>query len=172
MLEEYEGAFGYDSGLPVPVEDIADSLARLKIEEGEDLAQVPGAPRDARALSGMLLCEPTNTIYVNAVEARRSQGRRRFTVAHELGHWYLHAQHRPGEHFERFCRPADLSAKDSLEGQANTFAAALLMPEPLLEEQAGTCRMNIPLLAKRFDVSVPAMRLRLIQLDILPSWMR
>ncbi len=172
VLEEYESVFGYAGELPVPVEDIADSVARLRIEQVEDLAKISGGPRDARALSGMLLCEPVNTIYVNAVEARRSQGRRRFTVAHELGHWYLHAQHHSGERFERFCRPTDLNTRDSLEGEANTFAAELLMPGPLLDEQANTCRMNIPLLAKHFDVSVPAMRLRLITLDILPGWMR
>ena len=46
------------------------------------------------------------------------------------------------------------------------------MPEALLHDEVGACRMNIPLLAKRCDVSAPAMRLRLITLDLLPSWMR
>lgn len=156
----------------MPVEDIADSLARLLVEDVADLATVDGAPPDARTLSGMLLCEPIMTIYVNAAEARRSPGRRRYTIAHELGHWYLHATHKAGERFERFCREADLRARRHQEGEANSFAAALLMPEPLLRDEAGACRMNIPLLAQRFDVSAPAVRLRLITLDLLPSWMR
>lgn len=120
----------------------------------------------------MLLCEPTNIIYVNAREAQRSPGRRRFTVAHELGHWYLHASHEPGERFERYCRGQDLKSTRSQEGEANEFAAALLMPEQLVAEAAEQMRMNIPVLAKRFDVSIPAMRLRLLTSNLLPEWMR
>jgi Zn-dependent peptidase ImmA (M78 family) len=172
VLDEYERDYGYDGELPVPVDDLADTLARLRVLEVPDFAAVEGAPENARSLSGMLLCEPVNTIYVNEVEARRSRGRRRFTIAHELGHWYLHASHQPGERFERFCRDSDLKATRSKEGEANEFAGAVLMPEPLLREHAAAARMNIPLLAKRFDVSVVAMRRRLITLDILPSWMR
>lgn len=172
VLEQYEKAYGYDGALPVPVDDIADTLARLRVIETADFARVSGAPANARSFSGMLFCEPSNTIYVNAVEAERSQGRRRFTIAHELGHWYLHATHEQGEHFERFCRDADLRTHRRAEGEANEFAAALLMPESLVTEQAAATRMNIPLLAKRFDVSFPAMRLRLITLDVLPGWMR
>jgi len=171
VLAEFEASYGYDGGLPVPVEEIADSLARLLVRDVEDLSQIGGAPA-GRKLSGILLCEPTNTIFVDAAEARRSPGRRRFTVAHELGHWYLHATHQPGERFERFCRGEDLKSTRSREGEANEFAAALLMPEQLLGETAERLRMNIPLLAKRFDVSVPAMRLRLLTLDLLPEWMR
>jgi hypothetical protein len=46
------------------------------------------------------------------------------------------------------------------------------MPEPLLEREAASCGCNIALLAERFAVSVPAMRLRLLTLDLLPVWMR
>ncbi len=169
LLAEFESVYGYDAALPIPVDEIADSLARLRIVE-IDFAALPDAPSD-RKLSGMLVCDPVNTIFVNEAEARRSEGRRRFTIAHELGHWYLHRDAH-SERFERFCRPADLNARAHIEGEANAFAAELLMPRPLLEDQAAACRMNIPLLAKRFDVSVPAMRLRLIVEDLLPEWMR
>jgi predicted transcriptional regulator len=172
VLGEFEASYGYNGSLPVPVEDIADSLARLLVQEVEDMSRVAGAHGDARTLSGILLCQPSNTIYVNALEARRSPGRRRFTIAHELGHWYLHATHGQGGLFERFCRGSDLESKRCQEGEANEFASALLMPSELLTDLASELRMNIPLLAKRFDVSVPAMRLRLITLDLLPAWMR
>jgi Zn-dependent peptidase ImmA (M78 family) len=156
----------------VPVEEIADSLARLQVRNVEDMAGVDGAPEGARNLSGMLFCEPRNAIYVNAAEAWRSPGRRRFTLAHELGHWYLHATHQPGERYERFCRGPDLKSTRSKEGEANEFASALLMPEQLLGATAENLQMNIPLLAKRFDVSVPAMRVRLLTSGLLPEWMR
>jgi hypothetical protein len=172
VLAEFEDTYGYAGEIPVPVDDIADSMARLYVDEREDLAAVPEAPADARGLSGMLLCRPVMTIYVNAAEARRSPGRRRFTIAHELGHWYLHAGSAEGEQYQRFCRGPDLRAKRAQEGEANRFAAALLMPEQLLDEQAAQTNCNIALLAKRFDVSLPAMRLRLITVDLLPAWMR
>jgi IrrE N-terminal-like domain len=172
VLAEFEASFGYDGDLPVPVEEVADSLARLRVCDVDDMSGVSGAPEGARKLSGMLLCRPINTIYVNAAETRRSRGRRRFTIAHELGHWYLHATQATGERFERFCRGDDLSSTRSLEGEANRFASALLMPDELLTEATEQLRMNVPLLAKRFDVSVPAMRTRLLALDLLPIWMR
>jgi IrrE N-terminal-like domain len=171
VLAEFESSYGYDGALPVPVEEIADSLARLRVDVRENLAGVPGAPQDAGGLSGMLLCRPVMTIYVNAREARSSPGRARFTVAHELGHWYLHAAKAEGENFQRFCREPDLRARGQQEGEANRFAANLLMPEELLGEHAVTAHFNVALLAKRFDVSLPAMQLRLRTLDLLPSWM-
>lgn len=171
VLAEFEATFGYDGALPVPVEEIADSLARLHVDMREDLAAVPGAPSDVQRLSGMLLCQPVMTIYVNAAEARRSPERARFTVAHELGHWFLHAKTANVAGFQRFCRDEDLQAHRHQEGEANQFAAALLMPEELLRERAAATNFNLALLAKRFDVSVPAMRLRLTTLSLLPSWM-
>jgi hypothetical protein len=171
VLAEFESIYGYDGALPVPVEEIADSLARLRVDVRDDLASVPGAPQDARGLSGMLLGRPVKTIYVNAHEARRSPGRARFTVAHELGHWFLHAVNAEGESFQRFCRDPDMRAKVRQEGEANHFAACLLMPEELLVKHAAVTHFNIALLAKRFDVSLPAMQWRLRTLELLPSWM-
>lgn len=153
------------------MEEIADSLARLRVHDVEDMSHVEGAPAQARKLSGMLLCEPKQ-IYVSAPEARRAPGRRRFTIAHELGHWYLHAKQGSDESYRRYCRGPDLNSTRSQEGEANEFANALLMPEVLLAEAAVRLHKNIPLLARHFDVSVPAMRLRLLMLDLLPSWMR
>ncbi len=171
VLAEFESSYGYDGALPVPVEEIADSLARLRVDVRENLGSIPGAPQDAGGLSGMLLCRPVMTIYVNAREVHRSPGRARFTVAHELGHWYLHAANAEGENFQRFCRDPDLRAQGQQEGEANRFAASLLMPEELLGEHAVAAHFNLALLAKRFDVSLPAMQLRLRTLNLLPSWM-
>ena len=169
VLSRYEQDYGYDGTPPVPVDDIAASLALLHIEEEDDLRTVPGAPLGLGRLSGLLLTE-TMTIYVARQEAERSPGRRRFTIAHELGHWYLHAE--GSTDFTRYCRDADLLAERHMEGEANAFAAALLTPEPILREQAEATGLNLPLLARRFDVSLPALHLRLLKLDLLPAWMR
>ena len=77
--------------LPVPIEDIADSHVGLLVRDVEDLSTAPGAPPlgAGQALSGLLL-PARGEIWVNAQEAKEWPPRRRFTIAHELGHWQLH----------------------------------------------------------------------------------
>lgn len=170
LLAEYESCFGLASAPPVPVEEIARSLLVLWIEEADDLRNVPGAPTDQGSLSGLLVPSEL-TVWLDRSEAARSPGRRRFTIAHEIGHFVLHAG-RSQAAATSYCRGSDLERSDSAEGEANRFAAALLMPEPLVEHEATRCGCNIALLAERFAVSVPAMKLRLLTLDLLPAWMR
>ena len=108
------------------------------------------------------------TIWVNRWH---SKGRRRFTVAHELGHYYFDILKSGGEYKDyKFNRSSETNA---VEIRANQFAAALLMPQNLLEEAIEELKINQQLidfysdianLAKAFDVSEPAMRFRLINL--------
>jgi len=164
---------GLDSGEPpIDVDDLAEERAGLDVQEHSDLRSLVGSP--GGPLSGLLL-PASDRIYVDAVEAQRSPGRRRFTIAHELGHWYLH---RAGGD-ARFCRSedvggsaAELRAARRIEAEANRFAAALLMPESLVRRDAPACRYSVPALARRFGVSVAAMQVRLEALQLLPNYMR
>ena len=133
------------------------------------------SPR-TRCFPGLLFPGPKR-IYVNAVEAQRSPGRKNFTIAHELGHWHLH--HDASELGQgRFCRSDDVGGDAralreaiQLEREANRFAAALLMPEPLVRQCAADLRLNVRVLAARFGVSVAAMQVRLETLRLLPDYM-
>ena len=163
--------------LPLDVDHLAEEVLGLDIQEHADLrALLPAGDAPSGQLSGMLLPAEAR-IYVNAVEARRSTGRRRFTIAHELGHWHLH---RDGDDVHtRFCRPADIGGGATelwntrrMEGEANRFAAALLMPAALIRREAPDCRFSVPALALRFGVSAQAMQVRLEVLNVLPSYMR
>jgi IrrE N-terminal-like domain len=164
---------------PVRVDELAEEHEDLDIQEEDDLRLVPNAPQvePGIALSGLLI-PAERRIWVNRIEAARSPGRRRFTIAHELGHWRLHAK---GSVQARttYCRPDDVGADrrhlhraTRLEAEANRFAAALLMPEGLVRPLARELKLNIPALANRFEVSVPAMRIRLDSLGLLPEYMR
>lgn len=175
VLRAYEGTYGAGGVPPVPVEDIAESLLDLLIVECDDVRSVPGAPQDRGRLSGMI--DPDRSrIWLDRTECRRSRGRRRFTVAHECGHWVLHVL---GGQAGFCCRPqdvADVSAERKRdlarqEREANVFASELLMPELLMMEQARATGCNFSALAERFDVRVPAIRLRLLTLGLLPTWM-
>jgi Zn-dependent peptidase ImmA (M78 family) len=65
-----------------------------------------------------------------------------------------------------------LRTSTHIEAEANRFAAAVLMPEKLVRDQAAAVRVNVPLLADRFGVSAPAMKIRLDVLDLLPEYMK
>src|SRR3712207_2737315 len=77
--------------LPVPIEDIADTVYGLLVRDVDDMRAAPGAPllTGGQSLSGLLL-PARGEIWVNAEEARTWPTRRRFTIGHELGHWELH----------------------------------------------------------------------------------
>ena len=62
--------------------------------------------RRVKSLSGLLLVD-RKQIWCNADEARQWPGRKRFTIAHELGHWVLH---KPGQQ-SLFCRRAAWSSR-------------------------------------------------------------
>lgn len=175
LLRDFEERYDAAEAPPVPVERLASSLLGLFIDEADDLRILPGAPTDRGRLSGLLDPEEM-VIWIDRGEARRSPGRRRFTIAHEIGHLLLHV---PVLHEVFYDRPADIRELDEdrsgaaadlpqREREANVFARELLMPEPLVNEQAHATGFNLSALAKRFEVSVPAMRLRLRLLKLLP----
>src|SRR5215208_5012583 len=114
--------------LPVPVEDLADSVYGLLVRDVEDMGVAPGAPAlaEGQSLSGLLL-PARGEIWVNAAEARQWPPRRRFTIGHELGHWVMH---RSGQQ-ALFCRrttvdEAGARSERDIEEEASAFAAALL----------------------------------------------
>ena len=104
--------------------------------------------------------------------------RRRFTIAHEIGHYQLH---RRSEDIPVFIDRAVYHRKESVAGvdysmemQANAYAAGLLMPEALLDEYLEDHPAldldkpaDIKTLAEEFEVSRPAMEFRLINLGFV-----
>jgi hypothetical protein len=152
--------------LPVPVEDIVDSVYGLLVRDVEDMTAAPGAPALApgQALSGLLL-PARGEIWVNADEGRRWPPRRRFTIGHELGHWVMH---RPGQQ-ALFCRRTSVDesppapARD-IEEEASGFAAALLMPQWLFVRQHAQCGGDVARLGAVFGTSAAATERRVAAL--------
>jgi hypothetical protein len=165
---------------PIPIDELAEEVEGLDVQEGADLRLVPGAPEVPAGvtLSGLLLPQELR-IWVDAVEAARSPGRRRFTIAHELGHWRLHCRRDPHARSAVYCRSAEIGGDPETlrlasvrEREANRFAAALLMPEALVRREANLLKLNLLALARQFEVSPPAMKVRLETFGLLPSYMR
>jgi len=160
------------TGPPVPVEEIA---AKLKLQVVYD-----SLPHDT---SSVLIRQP-NGRQVIGVNALHSSTRQRFSLAHEIGHSLLHLSTGPPSDGEAVVsRPLEVLFRDGVAGQgtnaierdANTFAAALLMPESLVrtrlrrrweQDRGQSADLISAELADEFDVSTQAMRIRLVNLGL------
>ena len=116
----------------------------------------------------------TATIGVNALH---HPNRQRFSVAHELGHYLMHAD-RPtvfvDEMLVHFRADATAEPADLREIEANAFAAALLMPGDWVKKDLRGRNIDalfgdLPLekLARRYLVSQQALSIRLTNLGLL-----
>lgn len=132
------------------------------------------------------------SVYVNEKDGKKRQ---RFTIAHELGHLLLHLENQQGnftdkieddQHLEQLFLDLQYSQGNFTEEQsgeevvmyrdkahggqqeieANQFAAAFLMPKPLVIQHwdKGT---KLGGMARLFDVSEISMRYRLNNLGLL-----
>ena len=105
---------------------------------------------------------------MNAREASENEGRRRFTIAHEIGHWVCQCDEgRIAPPHPILCRDADMTDEvdKEMEREANNFAASLLMPEAQVHLVAAT-GASVTAAAAQFGVSDVAMRWRYFNLGI------
>ena len=136
-----------------------------------------------QSLSGSISVDGSQTtIRVSRADA---PSRKRYTIAHELGHYYLHLVDRrapDGEAVDQvvrqftdgtnnlFRQPSKIRPMASDEArrefQANLFAAALLMPEDRVRRYWQDYD-SIAEMARVFEVSELAMSIRLGQLGLL-----
>lgn len=126
-----------------PSAKIPVNIARIVDVEAElDVVETPGIFR-AYGIDGYLSDDMT-AIYVDADLARGTTLHRlRFTLAHEVAHWYLHeplyaaAAYSSPQEFLDFRR--SLPARDlaSYEWQASQFAGLILVPSAALVDTVG-----------------------------------
>lgn len=115
--------------------------------------------------------------HVIGVNSAHPLVRRRFTIAHELGHRALH----PGRELildvpvrVNLRDKTSSMASDLEEIEANAFAATLLMPEQIIRDQLNQLpaaqrrepESTAAALARIFKVSTPALNFRLINLGL------
>ena len=138
--------------LPIPVERIAEDLLGLEVRESDALGEASGllVPRERRVwLAGD---EPAP--------------RKRFTLAHEIGHWVCQCREGRAQVADVLCREVDLSTDRVtrvLEREANIFAAELLMPRVAVRA-VWEREQDVAAAAARFAVSDVAMGWRLYAL--------
>jgi hypothetical protein len=161
MLDAVRGPDRY----PVDVEGLILEYSRV-ISPNDPVLQIVSQP--LRGFEGALLPvreEPRGWLVVSNSTA--SPGRRRFTVAHEVAHYLLHRDRIPPQGI--YCKEEDVSrrAGKDIEKEADTFAAALLMPLHDLRRQidpkAKPTLADLGALAERYGVSLTAATLRWLE---------
>lgn len=117
----------------------------------------------ADKVSGVLVKDPkygSESGFVIFVDKDEPSYRQRFTAAHELGHFVLHRDAVGDRNEDNYLlRSENMSNRQEVE--ANKFAASLLMPMDLIEEQMASGNTTISGLADAFGVSPTAMSIRL-----------
>lgn len=145
--------YGFASPRDLVLEDLAYAMGVLVVDGPLDSAEARLVRSGRRGL-------------IRIRDGISNVGRRRFTIAHELGHWVLHEKHSQVV----ACTNKDLLVAyhaSPEESDANVFGSTLLMPRDLFDERArgreilwGTVRE----LAHYFGTSLTATAVRLIDL--------
>jgi Zn-dependent peptidase ImmA (M78 family) len=169
---------GYTPSTPVDVDRIAEEL-KIKVEYSskfkneDEIGEIEFLSDDEKYTAIIRLNEKQN-LY---------DPRRRFTLAHEIGHFCLHSNgNRSGFIDDKSTMSRTLSYWDAKESQANNFAAQLLMPANLVVEQSDilinrfkversqqkfTIQNFVMEMANVFNVSNPAMEYRLKSMGLI-----
>lgn len=102
--------------------------------------------------------------YLITVNGNHHENRQRFTIAHELGHYFLRHGNKQ-DTFETMYRNGDYNPE---EIEANTFAAEILMPSDVIKYYIFNEDITrIEVLARKFWVSNQAMLVRLNHLGLI-----
>lgn len=136
LLGLYAGRYGMDDSAAIPVDMVVESALGLTLEL-DDLSKRLGA----QDILGATWIQSKTVVIDQSLEPSENpamEGRFNFTLAHEAGHWVMHA-HQIADIPEQatlfdistapsiVCRSSQ--RKDSMEWQADRFASYLLMPE-------------------------------------------
>lgn len=132
------------------IEDIAMALGIIIIE-----GELYGA--EARLL------RKNRQGIIRLKSGHKEAGRKRFTIAHELGHWVLHSTKALW-----LCSAEDIygPSKGGQEAEANAFAGAFLMPTRLISPVCWNSTPDLGIicdLAKRFQTSITATAIRFVE---------
>lgn len=118
------------------------------------LAKLGGSVRFGDGSESLHVDAPGSfTIYLPRLTSSR---RDRFTIAHELGHYFLHYLHPAHSGPMSFGR----GGRDRAETQANVFAASLLMPAEAFIKAYSDAAGDAFVVARLFDVSPAAVQVR------------
>lgn len=166
-LQKFERHKGTPVAFPIPIEDMIEEVEKIPIEAFEGSAQFPLDVLGAYDFKRKVM-------FVR--EDIEHAGRKRFTQAHEYGHFVLHSPHFIQQVFDFYAEdePGEIQllrsgerTRNILEWQANQFASHFLMPTHLIKAALGVLRHDAleddlqRLLSEQANVSLQAASIRL-----------
>ena len=175
LLEHLQQEHQFSLHAPINIDNIA-KLLEIRVENYTSFDDVVGTIQasDKENESAIVRINNLNNNY---------EPRRRFTLAHEIGHLCQHLQdNKSGFTDTSKSMSRTESYWDTLESEANSFAAQLLMPKELVlsigKEIIAAYKTEyacdkiprkkfIELMSSEFKVSNPAMRYRLKNLGVV-----
>lgn len=142
---------------PVPIEEIVTKLG-IKISYAPSIDY-----------SGMVIKKKNGNTMIG-INSNEPHVRARFTLAHELAHYFFEDNNVLTDHRDNFTR----EDKPEKEKRADYFAANLLIPENIIKKDFNRIIKNkvfleehLSYLASLYQVSKDAMNYRLINLELI-----
>ncbi len=167
MGEGIAREFNPETNIPFPFEEIVKRHRDLELRSG-DLSNA-GSPI-SNDLSGLILYDDSEKKFVILIEESKPKNRKYFTIAHELGHYFLHKEDLKEKSLvvdgDATLYRLDNGLSNIQESQANYFAASLLMPEDRVRKAWKAFNEDVEKCAELFDVSLSAMSIRVDILDL------
>lgn len=165
--EDVAAKYNPEGYSPFPFEKIESDIKNLSIIFSDKL--------DSN-ISGAILYDKEKDFFVIFINKLKPETRIYFTVAHELGHYFLHKEVISQEEAivdgdiyldgQNILYRLDSQERNKIEREANNFAATLIMPERLVRDVWSKLK-SVEECAKIFKVSVSAMSIRLERLRII-----
>lgn len=166
--EDLASKYNPECYTPFPFEKIENDNQDLRILYTDSLEA---------HISGAIIYNDEDKVFAILINKLKPETRTQFTIAHELGHYFLHKEF-------IVKNKAVVDGDGSLDGQiilyrddcqenrtileieANNFAASLIMPEKFVRSVWNKLQ-DVEQCAKAFKVSVSAMSIRLERLKLL-----
>lgn len=146
-------------------ENYIDGNGNLKLEKIAEMNHINVVYEEDMPSTESGYFKAINGEYTIGINKKHHRNRQRFTFAHELGHYYLHrGKDNVDVTFEDevFYR---IENSSSIEYAANEFASRLLIPQERLAEKINEGMTDLNDLAEFFEVSLEAMRYRVLSLN-------
>lgn len=160
-----------DIPLPREIEALADAFRKrhpvqcppLEVETLAGIAGIVDITVSDRISGSALLVGGLAGTYGIVLNRNEGRVRHRFSIAHEIGHRVIHPDRSAHKFLETIA--ARTRSRNQVETACNYFAGCLLMPREWVNRRAATAE-SAGELARVFDVSVPAMRVRLREIGL------
>ncbi len=172
-LLEHLTSNGFEMDFPIDIDEIANELGIKVIYSSDN--------NNPQTIGKIEFCDGKPIVTIDPAK-NSYEPRRRFTLAHEIAHYCLHANKTKGFVDTRKEMSRGGTFWDAYESEANTFAAQLLMPKNFIISQAKriitqykqeNCTEKVPSIyfidrmSDAFGVSSPAMEYRLKNIGII-----